>query len=78
MSRKLGTPHTFVFKVGHGVANITDFESGADLLSFDGYSSADVIVEGEGANTLVTYGGEKVYLIGVDVLSLSEDDFLFS
>lgn len=69
---------TFVFKVGHGVDNITDFEAGADVLNFEGYSSDDVIVEGEGANTLVTYGGEKVYLIGVDVLSLSEDDFLFS
>ena len=76
----------FVFRDGDGADTITDFTAGAgseDVLNLygvsglGGFAAVQAAASQVGDDTLLDFGGgDTVTLIGVDVASLHEDDFL--
>ena len=69
----------FIFAVGDGADEITDFEVG-DRIEIAGVSGGfqDLIIEQAGSYTVIRYGeGDTIKLSGVSADSLGEDDFLF-
>ena len=75
-----GSGHdTFVFAVGDGADDISDFEAG-DLIEMAGVPGgfAGLVIEQEGANAVIRYGdGDTIKLEGVTAASLGADDFRF-
>ena len=70
---------TFVFVAGDGHDTITDFGAG-DRIRLDGESGgfAALVIEQDGADTVIRYGGDgdTIRLSGVTATSLGKDDFL--
>lgn len=71
---------TFLLARGAGQDRITDFASGADRLFFSGIDPASLkariaTVDGK-AGTMITYGGDSVFLTGVR--SLAKGDIVFA
>jgi serralysin len=73
-------PDLFVFNSGFGDDNITDFKNN-DHIQFDDelFESPEAVLmasEQVGENTVITAGTNTVTLLGVQLSSLQEDDFL--
>ena len=74
----------FVFADGAGADTITDFQVGAstdDILDFSQHSqvssTADLTIIQQGADALIGFGSDSVFLENVDVSLLDTDDYLF-
>ena len=80
-----GGSDIFRFRDGFGKDVITDFQDGRDLIRveevsniFDGFK--DVNIAQRGANTVITFDGERGHSITLrhfDADNISADDFLF-
>lgn len=62
----------FQFAAGDGADTVTDFQIGADSLSFDDVDAGDVDVETGDGETVLTYGDSEIILSGVITEDLSE------
>ncbi len=70
----------FLFLIGDGQDQITDFDSNQDRLSFaeTGLAYQDLSIAQNGSNAEVAYGsGDKIILVGVDANDLTTDVFTF-
>ena len=74
-------PDTFVFADDWGTDTIVGFEDGVDLISFaendavDGFD--DLSIKQDGADMVISYGGNYIVLKDVVVDRITDDDFLF-
>jgi Ca2+-binding RTX toxin-like protein len=69
---------TFVFAVGDGDDQITDFVDGTDLIEFAGLTFADLTISQSGSNTLIDYGAsDSLLLLALDHNVLTQSDFVF-
>ncbi|MEM6539133.1 MAG: hypothetical protein AAF668_15560, partial [Pseudomonadota bacterium] len=67
---------TFVLgQYGH-VNRIKDFETGSDLIEVLNGSYDDAVFSQIGKDVRVTWGNSKVFLEGIDMASISRDDFV--
>ena len=75
-------PDTFVFADDWGTDTIVGFEDGVDLISFaendavDGFD--DLSIKQDGADMVISYGGNYIFLKDVVVDRITDDDFLYS
>jgi len=74
----------FVFRSGGGQDTVTDFGNGADVLDFadvmgfDDFADVQGAMSQSGADTVVDLGGgDQLTLLGVDMTTLQNDDFMF-
>ncbi|WP_108814362.1 calcium-binding protein [Loktanella sp. Alg231-35] len=70
---------TFVFNLGDGQDQITDFEDGTDMMDFStsGLSFADLTITTTGTSTFIDYdNGQQIELLNTSGL-IDQDDFVF-
>ncbi|KUF12161.1 calcium-binding protein [Pseudoponticoccus marisrubri] len=67
----------FVYNVGDGVDEITDFELGIDNITLAGRTAADVSISVEDGNSLITFSDDPNGAILVDNVALTVDDLSF-
>ena len=72
----------FIFASGINSDTVTDFEIGTDLLDFLSYEGVsgldDLRLSNSNGDALIRAPqGGRIFLEGVDVLDLSESDFIF-
>jgi len=78
------TQTLFVFGVGWGDDTVTGFDDGTDLIRFEGTSGAgldsfdDLVVSGDGTQTVVSFGADSITLLGLDVALFGVADVAFS
>lgn len=70
---------SFIFEAGFGTDKISDFDTNGDILDFSalGITLSDLTLSSVGNNTLVEYGSDSVFLVGVDMATLDASDFGF-
>ena len=71
----------FVFEQNWGRDTVADYRDNFDKFDLRGSGAskfADLRVEQNGADTLVTYGGNMVVLLGVNASVIGQSDFIFA
>jgi hypothetical protein len=67
----------FVMAMGEGTDTVTDFEVGTDKIDATGYSSAQITIGQQGANTVISFStGEVLILNGVQASSITLASFI--
>lgn len=75
-----GAVDTFFFLNGWGADTISDFQDGEDILNLStlGTNFAALTIAAMGANhTLVSFGGDSITLLGMQVADVDASDFVF-
>lgn len=75
-----GGADTFVFGPSDGADQISDFQDGIDKIQFaqHGLRMSDLTIEAQGGDTLITYSGGTILLLGIDPSDISRANFLFA